>query len=883
MLDNLKLINLCFVSIWLFIGLTDALDRKVLANEPNIELSRSLSTRQLLQQGIELYERGEFDAARDVWLRSASLSTEQEDSLAAALSLNNLALAYQQLGEWQESRLAIAKSLELLQPEDVTGKPGYWSILAKATNTLGNWQLHTGKTELALASWQDAAEYYLRAGEQSGVIKVQIERAKALQTLGFSIRAVDILKQVNRSLQQESDPQLKATGLRYLGIGLRNLGKLDQATTILQQSIDLASPQDASSTWLELGNTYRQQSDRASSIGQDSEEYFARAIQAYKTAAKSEPLYLQARLNQLSLLVEAGESTRAKDLLAEFSFPSQLEPSRTSIYALLNYAYSLSCLRSPTANADLCPTGEVNSIEPSDRNQPTSSEIGLIERAVAMSMEIQDPVAEAQAVGQLARVYELQRNYTTARDLNQQALLLLEGKSVPNITYRLQWQLGRILRQQGNMSAATAAYSQSIASLEQVRDNILSIDPQVQFSFRDRVEPVYRQYVDLLLTTQDRASPSQANLRQAIEAVDALQLAELENFLGCDLSPTIELDETIVDLTAAQIYPIILDERVVTIVEIPNQPLIYREVRVARSQVEAALNALQDNLSQPGKTPEVLQYGQQVYQWLITPLESILDANSQIKTLVFLPDGLLRNIPLAVLYDGEEYFLEKGYAFAVSPRLELFAPSPSTTPLKVATGGVGISQTIEGIEFSAIAQVEQELAQIAAEVNTNPPLLNDAFTQANIEQQFQRGNFSAIHWKTHGIFSSDPTETFLVAYGESINANELQSLIQTASRDGQKPLELLILSACETARGDSRAILGLAGLTVKTGARTALSSFWRADDRATTLFMTEFYRQLDLGVAKAEALRQAQLYLLQEEGYLAPHYWGTYVVIGNWL
>ena len=118
---------------------------------------------------------------------------------------------------------------------------------------------------------------------------------------------------------------------------------------------------------------------------------------------------------------------------------------------------------------------------------------------------------------------------------------------------------------------------------------------------------------------------------------------------------------------------------------------------------------------------------------------------------------------------------------------------------------------------------------------------------------------------------------------DSIKANDLQSLVQTASQDGEKPLELLVLSACETARGDSRAILGLAGLTVRTGARTALSSYWRAEDRATTLLMTYFYRRLDAGETKAEALRQAQLYLLQEEGYFAPHYWGTYVLVGNWL
>ncbi len=107
--------------------------------------------------------------------------------------------------------------------------------------------------------------------------------------------------------------------------------------------------------------------------------------------------------------------------------------------------------------------------------------------------------------------------------------------------------------------------------------------------------------------------------------------------------------------------------------------------------------------------------------------------------------------------------------------------------------------------------------------------------------------------------------------------------MQIASNQGQNPLELLVLSACETARGDNRAILGLAGLAVRTGTRTAISTLWRADDRATTLLMTEFYQQLTLGNSKAEALRQAQLVLSQREGYFAPYYWGTYTLIGNWL
>ena len=842
-----------------------------------ISASDLATSRQLLQEGTLLYQQGELAAARDVWSKSRSLSTQEGDVLAEALALNNIALVQQQLGAWQESASAIEQSFDLLD-DGVSSEPGYWSILAKIENTQGNWQLQTGQTELALASWQEAAQYYDRTGDELGKLKAQINQSKALQALGLNVRAVKLLERV-RNIR--ANPNLKAVSLRYLGVGFRNLGKLERAEQTLNKSIELATdPQDINLARLELGNTYRQQSDRARTTGKSTQarKYLDRAVKLYEIAAQSKNLFLRARLNQLSLLVIGGQHERAEALLTKFDFPTNLEASRNSIYALLNYAHSLTCLRSPQTTNIVC----------QGQSPPASTTnykeiVSLIERAIAQAREIQDPLAEAQALSQLAEVYELEENYKSAKAYNQQALLLLEQKSAPEIVYRLQWQLGRILRQEQQTEAATAAYQEAVTSLEKVRDNIIFIDPQAQFSFRDRVEPVYREYADLVLTKTDDETLSQTNLRQAIQAIDALQLAELENFLGCDLSQLIKLDETTVDDAAAQIYPIVLGDRLITIVEIPNQPLQYREIAVERSRVETTVNDLLNNLTQPARTPEVLQQGQQLYQWLITPLESILEDNPQIKTLVLLPDSLLRNVPFGALYDGEEYLMEKGYAFAVSPRLELFAPSPSVEPLKVLTGGVELAQTIEGIDFPPIAQVEQELNRIATEVRTDEPLLNRAFTATNIERELTDSSFSAIHWKTHGVFSSDPAATFLVAYQDSIKANDLQSLVQTASREGQKPIELLVLSACETAKGDNRAILGLAGLTVRTGARTALSSYWRANDRATTLLMTYFYRQLDAGMTKAEALRQAQLYLIREEGYFAPHYWATYVLVGNWL
>ena len=881
MLNYYKL-NSYFLATLIWLVGSVALSGDAIGAETSRSSDRLSKSRELLQEGALLYQEGAFTAAEDVWSKSVSISAQQGDILSEALALNNLALVNQRLGSWNKSSVLISKSLELLeQQENIEQKSGYWAVIAKINSTQGNWQLQTGQIEQALVSWQAAADYYQQAADYSGVIKAQINQAKALQALGSNVGAVKLLDRVARQI--EENPTLQAANLRYLGVGLKNIGKLERAVTTLKQSIELAkSPQLANIAQLELGNIYRQQSDRARTIGRNNlaQQYAELAMEAYATASNSTELYLQARLNQLSLSIKQGNLSQTEALLKEFDFPTNLEPTRNNIYALLNYAHSLNCLQASNPSAAVC-QGKKSS---NSVAKPESKQIvSLIERAIAQARTIKDTVAEAQALSLLAELYELKNDYQAAKDFNQQALLLLEGKSVPDLAYRLKWQLGRIFNQQQDIPAATAAYQGAVTSLEKVRDNIVFVDPQAQFSFRDRVEPVYREYAELLLTqVGDRPIP-QNNLRLAVRAVDALQLAELENFLGCDLSQLIELDETTVDSKAAQIYPLVLSDRLITIIEIPNQPLIYRETNIERSQVEATVNQFQTNLTQPARTPEALELGQQIYQWAIAPWESILEENPQIETLVMLPDSILRNVPFAALYDGEQYLLEKGYTFAISPRLELFAPSPSPDSLKVLTGGVELAQTIQGINFPPIVQVEEELSQIATEVNTNDPLLNEAFTRDRIEQELERGKFSAIHWKTHGVFSSDPAETFLVAYQDSINANELQSLVQTASQGRGEPLELLVLSACETARGDNRAILGLAGLTVRTGARTALSSYWRADDRATTLLMTYFYQRLDAGETKAEALRQAQLYLLQEEGYFAPHYWGTYVLVGNWL
>jgi CHAT domain-containing protein len=832
-----------------------------------------------MRQGVELYEAERFSEAAGLWQQADSAFAVLGDNLGQALVLSNLSLTYQHLGQWQEAQRSIEKSLNLLHSENKANSQTHREILAKALNTQGNLQWEKGQLEEALSTWKQATHNYAAAGHGEGIVITKTNQSKALQALGLSRQAEAILQQVYQNLQQQPN-DLKTTSLRHLGNAFRRVGKLDESRQVLAESLKLAKlPTAKNFALIELGNTERALGNRALTIGKEKEaqKHTQAATQFYQQAASDSSGQLQAQLNQLSLLVETGQWSEAEELWPKIQQSiANLPASRTAIYAQLNLAQSLMKLENRE-------DGKMRRVKESSPSPSSIAQILATARQQAQSL--QDRRAESYALGQLGGLYELTGQWSEAQNLTQQALLLIEALQTPDIRYRWEWQLGRLLEKQGDIKGAIAAYTRAVEALESVREDLLTISSDVQFSFRDNVQPLYREFVDLLLRTKGNAKPSPENLKQAIQEIDALQLAELENFLGCNLSLLRPIDQ-VAEPKAAIIYPIILKDRIAIIFELPGsqQLLGYQETPVPQSEVEQTLRALRDNLTVPGNTPEVLAAAQKVYGWIIKPLEPFLEQSSQVETLVFVLDGDLRNIPMAVLYDGEQYLLEKNYAIAVAPRVKLFSPKPSEQGLNVFTGGVGIPQVIDGTTLPPIEKLREELERISEKARTSKPLLNTDFTKTNIERQLQLGSFSAIHWKTHGVFSSDPEETYIAAYKERLLAQDLNSLIQTGSQSGAQPLELLVLSACETAQGDDRAVLGLAGIAVRTGARSVLSTLWVAKDAPNTEFMVRFYEALSKpGMTKAQAVHQAQLALMKEYGYTTPHIWATYILAGNWL
>lgn len=838
----------------------------------------TISPTQLEQQASRAYRGGQFVQAADFWQQLAVAFRQANDPSGEALALSNLSLTYQQLGQWQQATTAIQTSLNLIHQTNPKRQHSQ-QLLAQALDIQGRLQFAQGQAEAALATWQQAAVFYQQRRDHPRLSRNQINQAQALQAMGMYRQARALLMDATQMLQTEPNPRLKATGLRSLGNVLQVVGDLTQSRQVLEQSLaiaqQLSDPQAIGETLVSLGNVARAQHDRAG------------ALRFYQQATATAPpgyTRIQAQLNQLHTLLEDGQLIAAGALLSPIQ--AQLEPlppSHATLQARVNFAQRLMQLQQRIAKAPKQAIGR-NIAAPADIATFTPEKIAQhLATTIQQARSLGDRRTESYALGTLGALYEQMHQWPAASRLTQQALLLAQNSNAPEIVYRWQWQLGRLLRQQGDRPGAVAAYDGAIQILQSLRYDLVAMNPEVQFSFREAVEPVYREFVDLLLQPENTGLGSilPAYLAKGREVIEQLQLAEINNFLRevC-LIPRRDLDSVInqQQYTAA-IYPIILPDRLEVILKLPQQALRHHTIAVSQTQAEQVVEDLRLALREPETETAVQSLAGQLYDWLIRPIATDL-ANHAVKTLVFVLDGNLRSIPMAALYDGRQYLLEQ-YSVALTPGLQLISPKPLPKQ-SLAALVAGISEA-RPPDFPALPHVPQEVQDIRSEVNSRV-LLNQQFTSQSLQNQIVNQSFPLIHLATHGEFSSNADETFILTWDQKIKVNALDALVRSKKDAAEDAIELLVLSACQTATGDKRAALGIAGVAVRAGARSTLASLWNVNDDSTALLMGQFYQILtDQPATKAEALRQAQLQLLKHPLYNRPLYWAPYVLVGNWL
>ena len=860
-----KLFKSLHYSLWLglltLLLVTTAIPAVATHTEENPAIVRvkTQDASRLLAQGKTAYENGKFTKAAQYWQQAKQQYQQASNIPYQALSSSYLALTYQELGQWQKAETNLDRSVQLLQNYTPNERETHnlSAINAQVMNTRGSLHLAMGKAESALDSWKQAEQYYRQDKDEVGLLGTQINQAQALQQLGLYRRSQKMLKKLQNQLTAESDPALRALGLRSLGNALQITGNLAESRAVLKESLEITdsinSPEAYSATLFSLGNVARASNNPESAI-----TFYQKAA-----AITSHPLTrVESNLNQISLLADKKKWRHLRYLIPTLKTEiARLAPSRRAIYARVNFAKNLIDLEAKNLN-----------FATYNRYIPK-----LLHKTITQAEKLNDIRGQSYTLGTLGHWYEQKHLYQPAQKATEKALTLALDAHASDIAYQWQWQLGRLLQAQGDRQGAIAAETEAVSTLQDIRGDLVATNTDIQYSFRESVEPIYRNLVGLLLDD----NPDREHLAQAREVIESLQLAELENYFreACIDAKPKQIDG--VDSKAAVIYPIILPDRLATIVSFPDNTLDYYQQPITEDDVEATLEKFLQSLNPIYSSKKRLAISQQVYQWLIEPTETKL-AQHDIETLVFVLDGTLRNLPMSALYDGKQYLIEK-YRVALTPGLQLLDPQ-SFNPEKLKAVVAGLSQSNQG--FSALPGVETEVSEISRNIPSQL-LLNQEFTHTSLQEQIRKTSSPLVHLATHGQFSSDPEQTFIVTWDDQIKVKEFEDLLRVREETiNAKPIELLVMSACQTASGDKRAALGIAGVAVRSGARSTLATLWSVKDDSTVALMDKFYQQLakpSASTTKAEALRQAQVSLIHSEDFEHPFYWAPFILVGNWL
>lgn len=722
-----------------------------------------------------------------------------------------------------------------------------------------------GDFEQSALSWTEAAQLYERSGEKRRQSEALVYLSQANQALGRYKEAGKNLDVALSLAEKAGDRTQVASVLGALGNLYIATGPEDAALKNLTEGLRIAKElnnQDLSATILNnLGNLLTAQ------------KKYPEAIAAYNESAalaksrNNRVLAGKALINAATASMQNKQYKEAKALLDNaLDEIRALEPSHDKASGLITIGLAYDDLRSrlPDLKDSLLLLAH-----------QTFTEAGTI------SDSIGDRRTSSYAWGYLGKLYEDERRYDEALQLTRRATFAAQQINAPESLYRWEWQTGRLLTKQGNIDDAIGAYRRAVRSLQSIRPELSASYGAPQTSFRETMGPLYFELVDLLLQRgQALRDPNQVApyLIEARDTVELFKAAELRDYFRDDcvdtaLSKVTKLD--VVAKTTVIIYPILLPDRTELLIGLPTG-LKQVSVPVGMETVTQEVREFRRKLEKR-TTREYLPHAQKLYDWLIRPIEPDLAAFS-IDTLIFVPDGALRTIPMAALHDGKQFLIAK-YALGITPSMNLTDPRPiKREGMKVLA--VGVTEAVQG--FPALPNVSAELQELHTLLGSKN-LVDREFLTANFEKELKEEQFSIVHVASHGEFGNDVDNTFLLTFDDKVSLDRLNQMIGVF-RFRDDPLELLTLSACDTAAGDDRAALGLAGVAIKAGARSALATLWSINDEAAVDLVIDFYRELkDSSISRAVALQRAQLKLINNPRYEHPGFWSPFLMINNWL
>ncbi|MGR3278973.1 CHAT domain-containing protein [Acaryochloris marina NIES-2412] len=766
---------------------------------------------------------------------------------------------------------------------------------ADALTVQGHQQLERGNPSGAYESWAKAIQLYQQANHKDGIKGSLINQSLAFQQLGQYFSActkiskalaliTDYCQADERSTESLSNRPYDATdliALQHLGTILQQLGKLDISEQVLKLAIakaeTLGDTSQRQALQLNLANTHSFQVKNAIQKFQISGEAI---VQAQNVAAAREkaikafadyqglnnsPYQLKAQLNWLDLyqdidrwIQQDGDGIFEITELREQVAPKQTEILQSLLSADLAVVSPIERIYTHLKLSKLLAkqSGRISSKHPLeiafDHAQSAQTQADDLDNFRALSF----------VYGQLGALYQQNNQGDLSMRAYELAAKFAQSDQAWDGLYQWRSALAQIYETQGQTPKAIASYQSAINALEQVRWNLLPVSSDLQFSFKEEVEPVYQQYMGLLLETDN------PDLKLVSQVNQSLRLAELQNYLRCgetNLAPLADQNP--------------IGEVVVQILDLADQTTVivgdrhYSVDPVQLQIITAEITTMIQDKRFFDTTPEqYLPLAQSLYQLILAPAlsQNLIPEEVPIK---FQLNGPLQNIPMGFLHDGERYLIERNPIALSNGYVKTSLNSPSQPD--VVVGGVSTqSPSLEETLLEPLPEVAQEVDAIQTQFPDAKLLLNQDFTHDNLLDNVARPTAKILHLSTHGQFSSDPTQTFLLAWDRPLNVQEISGVLEA---DGEG-LDLLFLSACHSAAGDPRSLLGLAGLSAQSGARNTVASLWSADAAASVLLSKAFYADINKPRSMHERLRQAQLKLIGSD-YGHPYYWANYVLV----
>ena len=725
------------------------------------------------------------------------------------------------------------------------------------------WQ--KGNPGEAIPYWQKAIAIYRKDNSPANLAATLTDTARAYNDLGQPRFAIPLLAEALTISDRLKLIEVK--NVAYLALGNARTIEGDYSSAIVAYKKSIANigrlrEELPIVLWNNLSKAYEQQAlvteQRAIAVeneGLVADELWqqgrrdrAMAVKAANKAVEigsnSQSLARAEALIQIAKLAENQKSSDSESIEQAAAIFNNLPDSVAKVYALINFARV---------------------------NNSTNIE-SVLNSAIEIAQKLDNPRVVSFATGEIGKYYESQQQYEKALYWTRQAQLAAEG--IPDSQYRWDWQAARIYQQTGNNIAAMKSYENAIASLQLIRSDLAKDRGNYQLNFQNDIEPVYRSLMELLLS--DEASPS--NSQQALQIKDLLQLSELENFFQDDcfeLKTATEADRLayLKESNAAIVNTIILDEQTYLIWQLPNGKTQKYAIDISQTELENIVTQWRYDLENKAND-NYLNLSQQLYQLLFPPELRTQLATIQPQNLIFVNDGILRNVPMAALHDGQKFLVEN---YGVSNSLGLNIRIEQSTPMVERAIAFGLTLATEA--FPPLPYVKVEIEKLDNFV-ANEQFLNNKFNYQNFKQEIESSKSSLVHIATHGQFGGTAENTFLQAYRSRISLFQLEEILSNHNNNfPDTPIQMLVLSACDTASSNPRATLGMSGVAVRSGVGNILGSLWAVNDREIVSLIDGFYRYwIEDKLNRSEALRQAQLDLI---GSFDPHpsNWSSMILI----